>query len=135
MSIRIAGLLPSVAFGYFLTVCLETPVLLLGLQRKYTLKQKIAAGFLLTACSYPFVCFLIPAMISPYTDRTLYLIVAETFAPVSECLVYWLWLGRWKSNFSDRRLWLDFAVIILANLVSFSMGELLKHAKIIEFVA
>jgi len=53
-------------------------------------------------------------------SRALFLLVAEVFAPVAECVLFWLAFGEG----SIKR---DFAVIVLANLASFGIGELLNY--------
>jgi hypothetical protein len=55
----------------------------------------------------------------------MYLIVAETFAPLAECVLFWLAFGdraqRWR-----RGMWWDFAAITLANVSSFAVGEMFR---------
>ncbi len=52
-----------------------------------------------------------------------FLLVAETFAPLAECLLFWF---TWRNEIPDRRSgWRDMAAIVAANLASFSLGELL----------
>ena len=107
--------------GYFVTILIETPVLLIGLGRKFTFKQKLLAGIWLTACTYPIVVIVLPAVFLG-SPRWLYLTVAEVFAPVAECLLFWL-AFRGTEAVSWAR---TFAVIILANLASFGLGEILN---------
>jgi hypothetical protein len=59
--------------------------------------------------------------------RVAYLAVAETFAPVAECTLFWLAFGSPAERFRAS-MWRDFAAITLANLASFGLGELL-HAQ------
>jgi hypothetical protein len=49
-------------------------------------------------------------------SRSVFLLVAETFAPVAECVLFWLAFGKDAT-------WRDFAVIVIANLASFGLGE------------
>ena len=107
--------------GYFVTILIETPVLLIGLGRKFTFKKKLLAGIWLTACTYPIVVIVLPAVFLG-SPRWLYLTVAEVFAPVAECLLFWL-AFRGTEAVSWAR---TFAVIILANLASFGLGEILN---------
>ena len=51
-------------------------------------------------------------------SRALFLLVAEVFAPVAECLLFWL-------AFGEETKWRDFGVIVVANLASFLTGEVL----------
>ena len=75
--------------GYLFTILIETPVLLVGLSPKVSLKQKLWCGAWLTACTYPIVILVLPALFFGQS-RALYLFVAETFAPVAECALFWL---------------------------------------------
>ncbi len=111
-------------FGYLVTILIETPVLLVGLTRKLSLRQRLLCGIWLTACTYPIVVLVLPTIFFG-KPRELYLAVAETFAPLAECLLFWLafrgrdlTMGDWARSL---------AVIVVANLASFGLGELL-HA-------
>jgi hypothetical protein len=53
------------------------------------------------------------------------LIVAETFAPVAECSLFWLAFGN-KEQVGKPSMWRDFLVIIVANLASFGVGEVIN---------
>ena len=108
--------------GYALSVLVEAPVLLVGLSPQHSVGRRLFAGFWLTACTYPIVVIVLPLLIDPGTHLAAYLIVAETFAPVAECLLFWAAFG---GAWHDRRLWRDWAVIVLANLLSFFAGEVL----------
>ena len=59
-------------------------------------------------------------------SRSLYLWVAEIFAPVSECFLFWLaFRGKDLLNFHD---WVRCMIaIIIANLASFGFGEIMNH--------
>ena len=108
--------------GYLVTVAIETPVLLAGLSRPHPLSRRLAAGLWLSACTYPIVVLVLPVLLP---GRALYLLVAEIFAPVAECALFWFAFIRHRPF--DRRANLrDFATIVLANLCSFGMGELLR---------
>jgi hypothetical protein len=111
--------------GYLVTILIETPVLLAGLPKKISLKQKLALGAWLTACTYPIVILVLPAIFLDYS-RDLYLFVAETFAPLGECLFFWLaYRGK---NLLETRDWMrSFAAIVLANLASFGIGEIINR--------
>jgi hypothetical protein len=110
--------------GYLVTVLIETPVLIFGLPRKFSLKQKIALGFWLTACTYPIVVLVLPAIFLEYS-RGLYLVVAETFAPVGECAFFWL-VYRGKGLLETKEWLRSFAAIVAANLASFGIGEIIN---------
>jgi hypothetical protein len=102
--------------GYALTVAIETPVLVAGLARRHPFKRKLLAGLWLTACTYPIVVLVLPLLIAP---RGPYLAVAETFAPAAECLLFWTAFGE------RRTVWRDSAAIVVANLASFLLGEVI----------
>ncbi len=115
--------------GYALTVLIETPILLLFLSRHHSIRSRIFAGFWLNACSYPIVILVLPCLISPGDSRTLYLWVAEVFAPLSECLLFRLAFHPKNGPTSDNPgvTARDYGVIILANLASFGIGEWLNR--------
>lgn len=110
--------------GYTATVLIEAPILLLFLPRLLGWKKRLAAGLWLTACTYPVVVLVLPALMYGYS-RVLYLAVAETFAPLAECILFWL-VFRGAEGFT-RGAWIcSFAVIVVANLLSFGIGEILN---------
>ena len=111
-------------FGYALTILIETPILVAGLSRRHSLRRRLFAGIWLTACTYPIVVLVLPLLFDA-NSRALYLIVAETFAPVAECILFWVALGR-LSEVGSKAMWRDFIAIVIANLASFAAGELLN---------
>lgn len=110
--------------GYLLTILIETPILCAGLSRRHPLSRKLLAGIWLTACTYPIVTLVLPLLFDP-DRRVSYLAVAETFAPVAECVLFWLAFGA-KNEAGQPSMWRDFIVIIIANLASFGIGELMN---------
>lgn len=111
-------------FGYALTILIETPILLIGLSPRHPWKTRVLAGVWLTACTYPIVTLVLPLLFTP-EQRVLYLLVAETFAPVAECILFWLAFSQ--TEYRDKSwMWRDFVVIIVANLASFGVGEVLN---------
>lgn len=111
--------------GYLLTISIETPVLLFGLANRYSIKEKLFAGALLTGFSYPFVAVFFSMIWNPYKDYATYVTVSEIFAPLSECLLFAL-LFQTRKKLSARERTIDFAVVVLANLLSYLSGELMK---------
>jgi len=111
--------------GYLTTILIETPVLIFGLSKNLSLKQKLLCGIWLTACTYPIVVLVLPAIFLD-NSRNLYLIVAETFAPLGECFFFWLaFRGR---NLLETNDWIrSFLAIITANLASFGIGEIINY--------
>jgi hypothetical protein len=110
--------------GYLLTIIVETPILAIGLSRRHPLKRRLLAGVWLTACTYPIVTLVLPLLFRP-DARLLYLIVAETFAPVAECVLFWLAFGG-SAELGKPSMWRDFAAITLANIASFGLGEVIN---------
>ena len=88
------AIIMSALSGYVLSVVVETPVLLACLSRRHPLQDRLFAGVWLTACSYPVVSLVIPSVIDPRQYWIPYLCIAETFAPLSECIVFWLAFGE-----------------------------------------
>lgn len=107
--------------GYCLTILIEIPILCLGLSAKYSLRERVVSGVWLTAFTYPCVVLVFPAVLSlaGINSHSVYLLIAETYAPLAEILLF-RYLQRqpvWRRP--DR----DAAVILLANLCSFLAGE------------
>ena len=102
--------------GYLVTIAVEIPILLIGLSAHHSRRRRVIAGLWLTACTYPIVILVLPLLFMERSP-TLYLVVAEIFAPVGECLLFWL-------AFDGQTKWRDFAAITVANLASFLVGEL-----------
>lgn len=110
--------------GYPFTILIETPILLIGLSQRHPLKRRIFAGIWLTACTYPIVVLVLPLLFANFS-RSIYLCVAETFAPVAECILFWLAYGN-SEELGKRSMWQDFGAIVIANLASFLGGEILN---------
>ena len=116
-----ADLWAFLPWGYLWSVLIETPILLFGLSPHHPTKRRIFAGFWLTACTYPIVALVLPIVVWEPFGRTAYLAVAETFAPIAECALFYAAFGR--ESITPMRPWRDFATIIAANLASFGLGE------------
>ena len=110
--------------GYLLTILIETPILCVGLSPRHPLSRKLFAGVWLTACTYPIVTLVLPLLLNS-SSRNIYLVIAETFAPVGECLLFWLAFGK-REELGKPSMWRDFITIIIANLASFGIGEVLN---------
>src|SRR6516225_9460775 len=105
----------TILIGYGFSIAIETPILLLGLSPRHSLKDRLFAGVWLTGCTYPIVTLVLPFF---FSSQVLYVTVAETFAPVAECALFWLVFTRRQLGESVS-LWRDSAVIVVANLASF----------------
>lgn len=114
------GFLPQ---GYLFTVAVELPLLLVGLSPRHSLRDRVLAGLALTAFTYPVVICVLPPLVWVPWGRGWYLLVAETFAPVAECLLFRAAFGPAPTRAASLR---DAAAIVLANLASFGLGELMN---------
>jgi hypothetical protein len=124
-NLPLADLWYFLPFGYLLTILIETPILIAGLPSKVSLKRKLICGIWLTACTYPIVVLVLPAVFLG-APRWQYLAVAETFAPVAECALFWF--ACRNSSSWTRSDWVGaFTAIVVANLASFGVGEILNH--------
>ena len=114
--------------GYCITIMIEIPVLLIGLSCSHKLKNRLFAGFWLTACTYPIVILVLPVLFSIELSNTRYiwyLIVAETFAPIAECVLFrfvYHQTPEWMGEELRKSRWRDYGVIVFANITSFSIG-------------
>ncbi len=122
---------------YLLTVLIETPVLLVGLSRRHSVARRLFAGVWLNACTYPIVFLVLPEIFDVENERWLYLLVAEVFAPVAECTLFWSAFLRSDASSAGQSgsepsgkgpLVRDMVVIVLANLASFGIGEAMNQA-------
>jgi hypothetical protein len=120
-------------FGYLFSIAIETPILLIGLSPRHSWGRRLFAGVWLTACTYPIVVLVMAPLLQgdDGSGTALYLLVAETFAPVAECALFWAAFGSreetWKWS-----MWRDFAAITVANLASFLLGEWLPWIELLE---
>ena len=110
--------------GYLFSILIETPILIIGLSKRHSVKRRIFAGIWLTAGTYPIVVLVLPLLFAN-ASRVIYLIIAETFAPVAECILFWLAYGE-AEQLGKASMWQDFAAIVVANLASFLGGEVLN---------
>ncbi len=110
--------------GFLFSILIEMPILIIGLSKRHSIKRRLFAGVWLTACTYPIVVLVLPMLFAD-RSRTLYLVVAETFAPVVECILFWLAYGE-TEEIGRPSMWRDFAAIIVANLASFLGGEVMS---------
>ena len=110
--------------GYLLSILIETPILLIGLSKRHSVRRKLFAGVWLTACTYPIVVLVMPLALAG-VSRGRYLAVAETFAPAAECILFWLAYGE-AAQVGKASMWRDFVTIAVANLASFLGGEVMN---------
>lgn len=110
--------------GYLFSILIETPILLIGLSQRHSIKRRLFAGVWLTACTYPIVVLVMEPALANFS-RAIYLTVAETFAPVGECILFWLAFGS-REEVGKASMWRDFIAIVIANLASFLGGEVIN---------
>jgi hypothetical protein len=122
MSLSPTDLWYFLPLGYLLTILIETPILLVGLSKELTFRQKLLCSIWLTACTYPVVVLVLPTVMFGF-ERWQYLAVAEVFAPVGECIIFWLAFRTKGLLYSEE--WIrSFIAIVIANLASFGVGEI-----------
>lgn len=110
--------------GYILTVAIETPFLLLLFPSKVTIRERFFCGAWLTGCTYPVVILVLAPLMIGF-GRIPYLLVAETFAPLAECLLFWA-VFRGREGLGRKDWVVASTAIVLANLASFGIGEVLN---------
>lgn len=121
--------LRAMLIGYVITIAIETSVLMVLLSRRHSIRVRLFAGVWLTLCTYPVVWLVLPPLFAP-DQRGWYLLVAETFAPLAEVMLFWLAFNRWlpRDPLATGR---DTLAIVVANLCSFGLGELLRSFKLL----
>ena len=107
--------------GYALTVLIETPILLVGLSPRHGWRKKLCAALWLTACTYPIVVLVLPPLVLPF-GRIAYLVIAETFAPLAECVLFRTIDLDERPGLGRSRI-RDAATIVVANLASYAIGD------------
>ena len=112
-----------VLWGWLVAVPLETPVLWFGLAPVHSWRQKLFAGLWLTACSYPLLVLVLPAIVDPLTQWRLYVLVGETGVATIECLLFWLAFDKGRGH-PRKVLVRDALAVVLANLNSYLLVEL-----------
>ncbi len=122
-SIIASALWDFLPIGFLLTIAIETAVLLVGLSARHRWTDRLLAGVWLTACTYPIVVLVLPSLLMDQLgwSRPAYLVVAETFAPLAECVLFWLAYVR-RLPVDQRATARDFSAIVVANLLSFGLG-------------
>jgi hypothetical protein len=126
----IAALWRFFPLGYAASVAFEGPVLWFGLSPSHSPGRRLFAACWLTAATYPIVALLLPVVIEPRLGRFAYIVIAELFAPLAECLLFALAFpaplatAAGPANQSPVR---DMMAIVLANLVSFVIGGWVVH--------
>jgi hypothetical protein len=125
--LELAALWRFLPMGYLASVAFEGPVLWFGLSPRHPPRRRLFAAFWLTAATYPIVAIVLPLVVEARWGRPAYIVTAEIFAPLAECLLFGLAFG--DGDWEQERVALmgkatarDMAAIVLANLVSFLVG-------------
>lgn len=105
--------------GYLLTILIEIPILLFGLSSNHSIGRRLIAGCWLTACTYPIVILVLPFAVATRWGGLAYLVTAETFAPIAECLLF---RAAFPVPVSRTDAIRDLVAIIAANVASFTIG-------------
>ena len=105
--------------GYLLTIMIEIPILWFGLSPSHPARRRLIAGCWLTACTYPVVILVLPMTVGVRWGHVAYLVVAETFAPVAECVLF---RAAFPVPFSRAAAIRDMTAIVAANVASFAFG-------------
>ena len=121
-------------YGYVLTVIIEGLVLLPGLSARHPLGRRLFACLWLNACTYPVVVLVLPQFIDLGEHYALYLWVAEIFAPVAECSLFWAAFGT-RAEWLKPSMARDLAAVTAANLASFGFGALMEYLRVWPFAA
>lgn len=104
------------------TIVIETAVLAVLLSPRHGWRVWLFAGVWLSACTLPVVWLALPDAMSMTLGRLAIVAVAEVFAPLAECGLFWWAFIRPRPP--DRRATLrDMVAIVAANLTSFATGE------------
>lgn len=104
------------------TIAIETAVLAALLSRRHGKPVRLFAGLWLSACTLPVVWLVLPDMLHGVGAGSVYVIVAEVFAPLAECGLFW-WVFVRPLPPDARATVRDCAAIVAANLASFAVGE------------
>ena len=118
----VASALLSFGRDWALTVLLEGFVLWFALSRQHAPRVRLLAAVWLSSCTLPLVQFVFPLLEHFGSSRSVWVGLAEVFAPVAECLLFRELIERAPSA-GPRASWRDYGAIIAANLCSFAVGE------------
>lgn len=110
------------AGAWVATIVIETAVLAVLLSPRHGWWVRLFAGAWLSACTLPVVWLVLPDVLPAALSSAAVIAVAEVFAPLAECGLFW-WAcirPRPRNASATVRHW---TAIIVANLSSFAIGE------------
>jgi hypothetical protein len=116
------GLAWRLTAAWTATVAIETIVLMAFLSERHNRLTRLFAGTWLSSCTLPVVWLVLPECLPHATPLAAYLLAAETFAPLAECGLFW-WVCVRPLPPDVRSTHRDYVAIVLANLASFTIGE------------
>lgn len=104
------------------TIVIETAVLAVLLSPRHGWRVRLFAGVWLSACTLPVVWLALPDALPVTLSRAAVVAVAEVFALLTECGLFWWAFIRPLPP--DRQATIrDLVAIVVANLASFATGE------------
>ena len=115
------------ARDFALTVLIEGVVRGFALDRRHDRGTKLLAAWWLSTCTLPIVHFVFPMLAQLGWPRRAWVTWAEIFAPAAECVLF-ATLVSVQSGGERKASPRDMLAIVLANLVSFGLGELLRFS-------
>ena len=71
------------------TFLIETAVISVALSSRHGWRIRLFSGIWLSACTLPLVWFVLPECLPTAASRGTYVVCAEVFALVVECLLFW----------------------------------------------
>lgn len=104
------------------TIAIETAVLAAGLSPRHDWRVRLFAGAWLSCCTLPIVGLVLPDALPVTVPWPVVVAVAEVFAPLAECGLFW-WACIRPRPPDMRATVRDLAAIVVANLASFTAGE------------
>lgn len=110
------------AGAWVATIVIETAVLAVLLSPRHGWRVRLFAGAWLSACTLPVVWLVLPDVLPAALSWVEIIAVAEVFAPLTECGLFWWACIRPR----PRNAWAtvrDWPAIVVANLSSFVIGE------------
>jgi len=111
--------------GWALAAPIEAAVLFFGLDSAHPRLVRAIAGPALTACTYPVLVLVVPALIDPAWSFAAYATAGEVSVVAAECALFFLAVGR-RASAARGAL-----AIVAANAASFVAGEIVRRTGIV----
>lgn len=103
------------------TIAIETVVLAVLLSPRHGWHVRLFAGVWLSGCTLPVVWLVLPDVLPAALSWAQVVAVAEVFAPLAECGLFW-WACIRPRPQDTRATARDWIAIVTANLASFMTG-------------